>query len=112
MEAIYLVCGARRPQLKRNPLGGTTTKLHRSMPHSAQLSRFSPQLLGFGSRAWRSTCLRVAPGAEAPNDESEKVPPNPRLKLAACGRRLRRNAQGKPSILIAASASRSLSAIR
>jgi hypothetical protein len=38
--------------------------------------------------------------------------PNPRLKLSACGRRLRRNARGKPSILIAASASRSLSAIR
>jgi uncharacterized protein with HXXEE motif len=24
MEAVYLVCGARRPQLKRNPLGGGT----------------------------------------------------------------------------------------
>jgi hypothetical protein len=24
MEAFYLVCGARRPQLKRNPLGGAT----------------------------------------------------------------------------------------
>ena len=24
MEALYLVCGARRPQLKRDPLGSTT----------------------------------------------------------------------------------------
>ena len=86
--------------------------LHRSMPHSAQLSRFSPELLWFGSLAWYPPCLEVAPGATAPDDESEKVPPNPRLKLSACGRRLRRNAQGKPSILAAASASRSLSASR
>ena len=28
MEAIYLDCGARRPQLKRNPLGCTITDLH------------------------------------------------------------------------------------
>ena len=112
MEAIFLPCGAGGPQLKRNPLGGTTTMLHRSMPHSAQLSRFSPELLWFGSLAWYPPCLEVAPGATAPDDESEKVPPNPRLKLSACGRRLRRNAQGKPSILAAASASRSLSASR
>ena len=38
--------------------------------------------------------------------------PNLRLKLSACGRRLRRNAQWKLSILLAAPAGRSLSAIR
>ena len=38
--------------------------------------------------------------------------PNLRLKLSACGRRLRRNAQWRPSILIAAAAGRSLSATR
>jgi hypothetical protein len=38
--------------------------------------------------------------------------PNLRLKRAACGRRLRRNALRKLSILIAAPASRSISAIR
>jgi hypothetical protein len=37
---------------------------------------------------------------------------NARFKLSACGRRLRRNAQRKSSILIAAAAGRSLSAIR
>jgi hypothetical protein len=41
-----------------------------------------------------------------------RAQPNMRLKLAACGRRLRRNAQWRLSILSAASASRSLSAIR
>jgi hypothetical protein len=35
-----------------------------------------------------------------------------RLKLAACGRRLRRKAQPEPALLIAAAAGRSLSAIR
>ena len=48
----------------------------------------------------------------APKDERGKVLPNMRLKLAACGRRLRRNAQWEPSILFAAAAGRSLSAIR
>ena len=38
--------------------------------------------------------------------------PNMRLKLSACGRRLRRNAQWKLVILAAAPAGRSLSAIR
>jgi hypothetical protein len=37
---------------------------------------------------------------------------NLRLNLAACGRRLRRNAQWKPFILSAAPAGRSLCAIR
>ena len=37
---------------------------------------------------------------------------NTRLKLAACGRRLRRNAHLRPSFLSAAPAGRSLSAIR
>ena len=82
------------------------------MPHSAQLSRFSQNYWASGHAHGVPRASEVAPGAEVPNDESEKVPPNPRLKLAACGRRLRRNAQGKPSILIAASASRSLSASR
>jgi hypothetical protein len=42
----------------------------------------------------------------------KRLLPNPRLKLSACGRRLRRNAQGKLSFLSAAPAGRSLSAIR
>jgi hypothetical protein len=37
---------------------------------------------------------------------------NARFKLSACGRRLRRNAQWRPFILIAAPAGRSLSAVR
>ena len=41
-----------------------------------------------------------------------KVQPNMRLKLTACGRRLRRNAQWRFVILIAAPAGRSLSAVR
>jgi hypothetical protein len=41
-----------------------------------------------------------------------KWPPNPRLKLAARWRRFWRKAQWKPSILLAAPAGRSLSAIR
>ena len=41
-----------------------------------------------------------------------KRPSNQRLKLAACGRRLRRKAQGKLFILIAAPSGRSLSAVR
>jgi hypothetical protein len=53
-----------------------------------------------------------AAGEGAPQNTCGKVQPNPRLKLAACGRRLRRNAQGKPSILSASPAGRSLSAIR
>ena len=40
------------------------------------------------------------------------LPSNQRLKLTACGRRLRRNAQWKFSILLAAPAGRSLSAFR
>ena len=32
MEVLYLVCGARRPQLKRNPLGGGTNFIPVSMP--------------------------------------------------------------------------------
>jgi hypothetical protein len=38
--------------------------------------------------------------------------PNQRMKLTACGRRLRRNAQWKAFILSAAPAGRSLCAIR
>jgi len=45
-------------------------------------------------------------------DPAGRALSNRRLKLSACGRRLRRNAQWKLSILIAASASRSLSAPR
>ena len=41
-----------------------------------------------------------------------KRPSNQRLKLAACGRRLRRKAQGKLFVLIAAPSGRSLSAVR
>jgi hypothetical protein len=40
------------------------------------------------------------------------VQPNMRMKLAACGRRLRRNAQWELFILSAAAAGRSLCAIR
>jgi hypothetical protein len=54
----------------------------------------------------------VRPGQGFSITGRRKVQPNPRLKLAACGRRLRRKAQGKLFILSAASASRSLSAIR
>ena len=42
----------------------------------------------------------------------KRMPPNQRLKLSARGGRFGRNAQGKSSILIAAAAGRSLSAIR
>ena len=55
--------------------------------------------------------VRVANGAEL-DDQAGRALANLRLKLSARGRRLRRNAQGKPSILIAAPAGRSLSAIR
>ena len=43
---------------------------------------------------------------------SQGLQPNMRLKLSARWRRVGRNAQWRPSILIAAPASRSLSAIR
>jgi len=39
VEALYLVCGARRPQLKRDPLGSrTTNRTVTAMAHRTQLS--------------------------------------------------------------------------
>jgi hypothetical protein len=69
-------------------------------PHIAVVVPFRPSS--------PSKCAGALQGELGP----DKVPSNQRLKLSACGRRLRRNAQGKPFILIAAPASRSLSAIR
>ena len=55
-----------------------------------------------------SFSLKDAPGGWAIDQHQ----PNRRMKLAACGRRLQRNAQGRFFFLIAAPAGRSLCAIR
>jgi hypothetical protein len=46
VEAIYLVCGARRPQLKRNPLGGMTQHGTKA-PEDRALSAPESHLLGW-----------------------------------------------------------------
>ena len=77
----------------------TTTKHDGRAPHrgAPSSSNWFPEEQG----SWPSAARRPRPPLS-----------NTRLKLAACGRRLRRNAQWKPFALIAAPAGRSLSAIR
>jgi hypothetical protein len=76
---------------RREALSRTTTSPAPTFPRA-----------GLARRSFRSRG-GVGPG---------RRPSNQRLKLAACGRRLRRKAQGELFFLIAAPAGRSLSAVR
>jgi hypothetical protein len=122
MEAIYLLCGVRRPQLKRDPLGCTflnivsryTTTEGPGSPERRDVCFGAPVSSSY-QRSWgeRWGCGREgAHGEEVHQYSCGQVQPNMRMKLAACGRRLRQNAQWRPSILSAAPAGRSLCAIR
>ena len=116
MEAIFLDCGAGGPQLKRNPLDSCTTFVFYS-------PRYCPVVCGWSGSppgGWRnvgstptSQGLQTEaswvqiPAAHHPRFAAIRAPrsmqlSNKRLKLAACGRRLRRKAQWKLSILSAA----------
>ena len=95
----------------------------RSPGHVLRATRFPQQCVLWGgspvhtkplsevrfSGEWRSN---GAPWEEVPTDTCPTVQPNQRMKLAACGRRLWRKPQWRLSILIAASAGRSLCAFR
>ena len=105
----------------RDPLGCTRTML-RSPGHVLRATRFPQQCVLWGGSPVHTKPLSEVrfsgelrsngvPWEEVPTDTCP-VQPNQRMKLAACGRRLRRNAQWKPFILSAAPAGRSLCAIR
>ena len=96
MEAIFLVCGAGGPQLKRNPLGCTITGLR--PPAHDRPAQWVPKerrvyLVRCQSKAQQHAGprpeLRIrvvgAAGAEVLGYTSGRVQPNMRLKLAAPG---------------------------
>ena len=122
MEAIHLVCGARRSQLMGDPLGCTflnivsryTTARDQARQNDGVFVPARRQVRRI-RRSWENdgVCGRGgAHGEEVRQNSCGQVQPNMRMKLAACGRRLRRNAQGELFLLSAASAGRSLCAIR
>jgi hypothetical protein len=128
MEAVYLVCGARRPQLKRDPLGSPTTfngqepwgcaNLVSSTDHTTAndlpvypmisavrpAGRDSPWPVGVRLHA-RSQ--RTARGSSVAGSVVRGLP-NMRMKLTARGGRMKR----KRVFLSAAATGCSLCAIR
>ena len=96
MEAIFLVCGAGGPQLKRNPLGCTITDLH-APAHVRPAQRVPKERRVYLERCQSKAQQHAGPGPElgirvvgAARTEvlehtSGKVQPNMRLKLSAHG---------------------------
>ena len=71
MEAIYLDCGARRPQLKRNPLGGRTARHRATRSHCRAALAAAARLAVHAARCALPICLDSDGRALQPDRDSD-----------------------------------------